>query len=101
MENKLNKTQSLQKPFLVANTIWEVILKIPFFIFSNVNIQFAWRELIWKSYTMDKALSTTKRVELINKKEFAKAVLDKNSETFVVYMVFLNLALEIHPDKNA
>lgn len=31
-----------------------------------------------------------KQVELINKYEFAKATLDKNSETFVIHVVALN-----------
>lgn len=31
-----------------------------------------------------------KQVELINKHKFAKATLDKNSETFVVYVVALD-----------
>ena len=34
---------------------------------------------------MQKTLPTTSQVELIDKKEFAKAALDKNLETFVVY----------------
>lgn len=63
-----------------------------FLIFSDTNICFAKKELIWKSYITKKGLSITKRVELINKKKFAKAVLDENSETFVVYMLMLKAA---------
>ncbi len=36
-------------------------------------------------------LSTTSRIEFIDKKEFAKAVIDKNSKTFVVHMSALNV----------
>lgn len=36
-------------------------------------------------------LSTTKQVDLINEKEFVKMALDKNSKTFVIYVVFFNL----------
>ena len=50
---------------------------------------------------MDMALLTTKRVELINKKEFAKIALDKNFKTFVVHITFLNLAPKIQPNKEA
>lgn len=42
------------------------------------------------------ALPTTNRVELINKREFAKAVLDKNFETFVIYMVALEAESSIY-----
>lgn len=55
-------------------------------IFSNADIQFAEKEFIWRSYTIAKALSTTKWIKLINKKEFAKAALDAESKTFVVHV---------------
>ena len=77
----------------MAETNIEVVLEMLFLIFSNADIQFAEKELTWRSYTAAKALPTLKRVELINKKEFAKAVLDEESETFVVYVA----ALEASP----
>lgn len=40
-------------------------------------------------YTTIEALSTINWVELINKREFAKVALDKNSETFIVHDVAL------------
>ncbi len=46
------------------------------------------------------ALPTTSWVEVINKKEFAKAVLDKNSETFVVYVATLE-EIMIYPSRAA
>ena len=47
-----------------------------FLTFSNVDILFAEMELTWRSYIAAKVLSTTKWVELIDKKEFAKAAFD-------------------------
>ena len=55
------------------------------------------KELTWRSYTAGKALPTTKRIELINKKEFAKATLDKESETFVIHIAILE-ASPVLPD---
>ena len=69
----------------------EVVLEIPFLTFSNANIQFAKKKLTWKSYIIAKALSTIKRIELINKKKFAKAALDKNVEVFVMHITSLSL----------
>ena len=46
-------------------------------------------------------MATTKRVELINKKEFAKAALDKNSETFLIYVASLNVTPGIYLNKAA
>ena len=77
---------------------------MPFLALSNANIQFAEKELTWRSYTAAEALSTTKRVELIDKKEFAKAALDEESKTFVVHVAALKAPLAgmaIHPSQAA
>ena len=71
------------------------LIWIPFFTLSNVNIQFAKKKITWRSYTVAKALPTTKRVEIINKKKFAKAALNKHVEVFVMYMTFLSM-MAIH-----
>ena len=71
----------------------EMILRMLFLTFSNIDIQFAKKELIWRFYTAVEALPTTKRVELIDKKEFAKTVLDEKSEIFVVHVVALEALL--------
>ena len=59
---------------------------MPFLTLSNANVRFAERELTWRSYTAAKALPTTRRVELIDKKEFATAALNKDDETFIVHI---------------
>ena len=82
----------------------EMVLRMPFLTFSNADIQFAAKELTWRSYTAAEALPTTKRVELIDKKEFAKAALDEESETFVVHVAALEAPLAgmaIHPSRAA
>ena len=45
------------------------------------------------SYTTAKAVPTIKRIELLDKKKFAKAALDKESETFVMYILSLETPL--------
>ena len=79
----------------------EVVLGILFLALSNINIQFAEKELIWKSYTTVKAVQTTKWIELINKKEFVEVALDENFKTFLIYMASLNVAPSIHLDRVA
>ena len=69
----------------------EMVLGMPFLTLSNANIQFAKKKLTLRSYTIKKALPTTQKIELINKKKFAKAALNKNIEVFVVHMSFLSL----------
>ena len=67
----------------------EVVLEIPFPIFSNVDIKFAWKKLTWKFCTTAKSLPTIKRVEIIDRKEFAKTALNKHVEAFMVYKTSL------------
>ncbi len=70
----------------------EMVLGMPFLALSNVDFQFGAEKVTWRSYTTAKALPTTSRVELMDKREFAKAALDETSETFVVYILTLDVA---------
>ena len=106
VEDKLDRARFFQESFLLAKTSWEVVLEMPFLSLSNANIQFAEKELTWRLYTAAEALSTTKRVELIDKKKFVKAALHKKSETFVVHNSALEALLgsaemTIHPARAA
>ena len=83
VENKLGRARFFQETFLLADIDMEVVLGMLFLIFSNADIQFVEKELTWRSYTNAKALLNTKRVELINKKEFAKVALEQNSEALL------------------
>ena len=79
----------------------EVVLRMPFLTFSNADIQFAEKELTWRSYTIEEVLPTTRQVELIDKKEFAKAALDENVKAFVVHMASFTSKISIHPARKA
>ena len=86
VEDKADKPRFFQKTFLVADTKFEVILGMLFLKISNADITFGKRIFTQKSYTTNKALSTTKRVQIIDPKEFIIAALDADSKTFVVYV---------------
>ena len=79
----------------------EVVLGMPFLSLSNADVQFAEKKLTWRTYTTKKALPTTRRVEIIDRKEFAKAALDENVEAFVVHVSSLGLRMTIHPAREA
>ena len=83
----------------MANTSVEVVLGMVFLALSKVKVDFAERELTWKAYTIAKVLLTTKRVQIISPKEFAKAALDPDQEAFVVYIATIFNSIEIHPDR--
>ena len=101
VEDKLGRARFFQETFLLTDISAEVVLGMPFLTLSNADVQFVENELTWRSYTTAKTLPSIKRVELIDKKEFAKAALDENSKTFVVYIASLSLVLRIHLDREA
>ena len=101
VEDKFGKARFFQETFLLANISMEVVLGMLFLTLSNADVQFIEKELIRRSYTTTKALPTTKWVELINKRKFAKIALNEKSETFVVHIASLNLVPRIHPDREA
>ena len=91
VKNKLGRALFFQETFLLDDTNMEVVLTMPFLTLGNADIHFTEKELTWRSYTAKEALPITQRVEHINKKEFAKAALDKNIKAFVLYVSFLSL----------
>ena len=60
VEDKLNTARFFQELFLLAEISMKVVLKMPFLIFSNTDIQFVEKELTWRFYTAAEALLTTK-----------------------------------------
>ena len=60
-----------------------------FLTFSKADIRFAERELVWRTYTAAEALLTTRRMEIIDKREFVAAVLNGDNETFLVHITAL------------
>ena len=99
--DKANRVRFFEKSFLVANVSLKVVLGMPFLILSSANVNFLDRELRWRIYTIEKALPTTRHVNLLGKKEFAAAAFDPEYETFVIYIIFLNLVPEIYLDREA
>ena len=57
-----------------------------FLTLSGADIDFLDQELQWRTYTTQAALPTTRRVELVSKKEFAAAALDPEHETYVIHV---------------
>ena len=74
----------------------ELVLRMLFLALTNINIKFIeLGKLTWRFYIATEALPITKLVELINKREFAKAALNKNSETFVIHIATLEVSTTI------
>lgn len=90
-QDKLDKIRFFKKIFLFADIGMEVVFKMPFIAFSNTKIEFDTKSRTQRSYNIAKALPTTRRVKCIVKNEFIRAALDKDFETFVVYVVALKV----------
>ena len=86
VEDKGGRPRFFQKTFLVADIKFEVILGMFFLKISNADVAFDEKTLTWKSYTTNKALPTTERVQLVDPKEFVIAALNADSKTFVVHV---------------
>ena len=79
---------------------------MPFLLFSNTDILVDTKSFTYSSYSITEALRKIKRVELINKHDFAKAALEKNSKSFVVYVAVFKVlgaikiaGISIYPDR--
>ena len=95
--DKANWVRFFEKIFLVANVSLEVVFGMLFHTLSSANVDFLRRELCWRTYTTKKALPTTRRVELVGKKEFASAALDSEHDTYVVHVASLSSTpLDVH-----
>ena len=100
IKDSLGRVRFFGETFLLAYIRMEVALGMLFLSLSNAGFQFVAGELTWRSYTVAEALPTSRRIELIDKHEFDKAALGKNSETFVVNVAALEApepAISIHP----
>ena len=97
IQDRLGKIRFFEGTFWLDDTSIKVVLGMRFIFLSNANIQFDTGNLTSRTYSTVEALSTTREFYLINKHEFARPVLDKNSETFVVNVATLEaLKLAIH-----
>ena len=99
--NKLGRPRFFQETFLLADISMEVVLGMSFLTLSNADVQFAKKELTWRTYTTKKALPTIRHVKIINQREFAKAVLDENVKAFEVHVSSLGSKMTIHPARDA
>ncbi len=101
--DKDGREKFFEESFLLADVKPEIVLGIPFLTINNVDVDFQARDLQWRSYTIEDVLPTTRRVELIRKKEFAVVALDPEYEAFIVHVAALSVDLrdEVHPSRRA
>ncbi len=103
VSDKDRRERFFEASFLLADVSPDIVLGMPFLTMSNADVNFQARDLQWRSYITREVLPTTRRVELIEKKEFAAAALDPEYEAFVVHVAALSMYSgdEVHPSKKA
>lgn len=99
VQEKLKKVQFFKKTFLLTDIGMEVVLRIPFLIFSNAHMQFIDKKAEWKIYTTVEVLPTIKKLKFNDKSEFVTAPLNENIEKFVVHIIIL-LGNVMKPDNS-
>lgn len=70
MENEVGRLWYFQKRNLLVNIKIEIILVIYFLKLNNSDILFKDKMLVLRCHTINKALSTTKRVKIVDLKKF-------------------------------
>lgn len=80
----------------MANIMIEVVLEMPFLAFNKGKINFAKRELNQRTYSLNKALPTTKQVQIIDQKEFEAVALVPNKVAFMMYVAYLEAKILIY-----
>ena len=89
MVDKANWVKFFEETFLIANINLEVVLGMLFFTLSGADVDFSVWRLRWRTYTTKEVISTTRRIELVGKKEFPVVALDAEHEIYVIHVVFL------------
>ena len=76
--------------FLLADINVDIVLEMPFFILSNIEIDFINCHIYWRTYIIAVLFQTTRQVELIEGIKFVAATLNLNNEAFVVYVTSIS-----------
>ncbi len=103
VSDKDGRERFFEESFLLANVSPDIVLEMLFLTMRNADVDFQARDLQWRSYTIEEVLPTTRRVELIGKKEFVAAALDPEHDAFVVHVAALSIDSgdEVHPSRRA
>lgn len=89
IREKSYKVWYFEKTFLLASISIKVVEKMLFLALNNADIKFNTESILWRFYITVKALSIVKRVERIDKYNFAEVDLDNNSGMFIVHVAIL------------
>lgn len=92
-----------EKTLLLADISMDIAFEMLFSTLNNIKVKINTWELRYRLYTIAEAVSITRQVELVGKKEFAPVAFNLEYEIFVVHVAFLAISdtSEIHPFRRA
>lgn len=101
--DKLEQIRFFEKIFLFADISIRVVLIMSFVSLNNVYVYFDAKEFIWRTYTVSEVMFLTKEVELFDKHNFVKLVLNENYKTFFIHIATLKIpaTMLIYPSQIA
>lgn len=79
----------------MTNIKLDIVFDIFFLTINNVDINLQIQNLQYNFYTTKKVLSTTKRVKLIETKEFEIIALYLDYKIFIIYIIILNISFDV------
>lgn len=71
----------------------KMVLGMSFFTFSKANIRFAKKKLVWRAYSSVKTLFITQKIKIIDRKEFATAILIEKNKMFVINIATISIKI--------
>ena len=83
--DRYHRLRTFEETFLVGDIETRMILGMPWLALANPDINHAERKLTWRTYTVSCAMSTERRVELIDPEELAEIAVSRSLETFVMH----------------
>ena len=103
VKDKLRRVRFFQETLLLANIGLEVVVEMLFLTFNGADIRFVEQKFVQRTYMATEALQTTRRVEIIDKKEFVAVVFSADNEIFIVYVAALAepIIISIYPSCQA
>lgn len=96
VNDKEKKSRFFEITFLLAGISMGIAFEIFFLTLSNIEVNLNNQELKQRLYIADKAIPTSKFIDLIGKKEFVIAAFDLKDEIQVVHIESLAILNEIY-----
>ena len=101
VEDKERRSCFFGEIFLLADISMDIVLRMPFFILNNVEINFIDLQIHLKLYIVTKVHPTTRGVEWIEKKKFVAIALDLEDKIFIVHVASIYLDSDVNSSQKA